>query len=1085
MSPAPTPTRCSSGPDLGIAALELLRLGYAVFPCGVGVNHPLRSGWQAFASACDARSVADAWANEPAANLGIATGRLSDRLIVVDLDPRHGGTIEALAEAVGLPVEALAATRSVRTPSGGLHLHYRWPDGAELPRNSAGKLALGIDVRGVGGLVVGPPSTRPDGCYSWVLGPDDELPAILEAPAELVTAIEAAQPRVEHVELPVDYVPPTLPDGAVGTAEGLEALDRLAHLVAEALPGTRNDTLARMAFVAGQFAGAGHLLPEPAIQRLAAAIAGADRTPRKDFDTTRRNVLAGITRPRVPEAPAQRRCSTPKRNVSIATLRHVPGTYTRVTGDLEASYAAVERALRQAEAAHLRWVDERRGDEGERRKKVPPPPPLLLEVGTGVGKTSAVAKVFRDSAARTLYANPWVAEAQKMAEAIGGWRWLPRHLPTEMDDPTGRSPDGTCEHLAEFGELTSNRHYIASVACRDCANGAAAILGDPNFYSREASDRAHELLAARHIDSIRECGEMHQIVRASTSDHLTATFAAISHGLTQFVERDGPTGKQVAREDRLIIADESGPLSESVAVSIDNVTGWREQAAGLELGIEAGYITVGDEPEAALTAVRAVRALLDQLAAAFDADDGEVVAEMFGELVSAAGVLEDLLGLDHGIKTPLERGRVTWAGADVAAVESTLRVIREAATSVELGTARWMPRRVSRGGKGEIIVTPPVLQVQVRTAWGEAVSGGNLHRVHLDATPSELVRNIVGMQGGKVVAAVPPQHVQVTAMPGRTAGRGMMGRDHRRVGAFADRVAMLHARLESQLSGPLAILTNKPAAEALRAGGLDAGWWGMHERAHNTWTGRNLLIYGLPLLSPDAMIDVYNGDRHVWLLAGGDPEAMPAWDGTCERIDGFWTPTIPAVAAWWIDYLAAQLIQALGRLRGARADQVLHAFVVGPWPLELVKAVERAGYVVTVQSELPPEVGPDRTDRALRDRAVTDLRIVRAMIAIAERGAKPTTKAVRDELGKCGNDQASRVRRRIAGRPLAEVEAELLELVTVLEQRWVWTPPPMRLGRMGVKVAPVSLGATRHHGTVRSIGERGRVAEGAAIARGP
>jgi len=56
----------------------------------------------------------------------------------------------------------LPLTRIVRTPSGGEHMYFLGGDGI---RCSSDTLAVGIDIRGVGGYVVGPGSSIGDRVY--------------------------------------------------------------------------------------------------------------------------------------------------------------------------------------------------------------------------------------------------------------------------------------------------------------------------------------------------------------------------------------------------------------------------------------------------------------------------------------------------------------------------------------------------------------------------------------------------------------------------------------------------------------------------------------------------------------------------------------------------------------------------------------------------------------------------------------------------------------------------------------------------------------------------------------------------------
>lgn len=102
------------------------------------------------------------------ANIGLATGSL----IVLDIDPRHGGDESLIA----LEHELLPTTWRVLTGGGGEHVYFAAPD-FEI-RNSAGRLGPGLDIRGAGGYVVAPPSTHISGRpYAWSVDhhPDEAL----------------------------------------------------------------------------------------------------------------------------------------------------------------------------------------------------------------------------------------------------------------------------------------------------------------------------------------------------------------------------------------------------------------------------------------------------------------------------------------------------------------------------------------------------------------------------------------------------------------------------------------------------------------------------------------------------------------------------------------------------------------------------------------------------------------------------------------------------------------------------------------------------------------------------------------------
>src|SRR6185437_9503326 len=143
-------------------AVALARQGYRVFRVDSIKNRPSRSGWTETASADPervAQDFTDALGESVDDNPAIATGA---DLLVVDVDVKGGKPgLLSLAElaAEGLPLE----TRTVRTPSGGLHLYYRVDPSKEY-RNRVG-WREGVDVRGFNGFVFAPGAVKGGGEY--------------------------------------------------------------------------------------------------------------------------------------------------------------------------------------------------------------------------------------------------------------------------------------------------------------------------------------------------------------------------------------------------------------------------------------------------------------------------------------------------------------------------------------------------------------------------------------------------------------------------------------------------------------------------------------------------------------------------------------------------------------------------------------------------------------------------------------------------------------------------------------------------------------------------------------------------------
>jgi hypothetical protein len=188
-------------------ALAYARRGLPVFP--VRGKLPLTEHGHKEATT-DAAKIRGWWSHSPHANVAVPTGAPS-RLMVVDVDPRHGGD-ESLA-ALQATHGSLPETLEARTGGGGRHLFFALSDGQSV-RNSSGKLGPGLDVRGDGGYVVVPPSIHPDTkqSYQWA---NRVKPA--SVPSWLMQALSAPTPESDSTH-----------DASISEGQRNDALTRIA-----------------------------------------------------------------------------------------------------------------------------------------------------------------------------------------------------------------------------------------------------------------------------------------------------------------------------------------------------------------------------------------------------------------------------------------------------------------------------------------------------------------------------------------------------------------------------------------------------------------------------------------------------------------------------------------------------------------------------------------------------------------------------------------------------------------------------------------------------------------------------------------
>ncbi len=179
--------------NMGEAASAYAKAGYAVFPihtiveskCTCGqtkgckpAKHPVGSlvPRGVLDATVDPSTIKRWWTHMPSANIGIATGKPSN-LVILDIDGEKGEATLAELERQHGP---LPPTWQVKTGKG-RHLYFLYPkDLAKV--KSVARVKLGIDVRADGGYILGAPSLHESGkryavtnnaaiadCPSWVV----------------------------------------------------------------------------------------------------------------------------------------------------------------------------------------------------------------------------------------------------------------------------------------------------------------------------------------------------------------------------------------------------------------------------------------------------------------------------------------------------------------------------------------------------------------------------------------------------------------------------------------------------------------------------------------------------------------------------------------------------------------------------------------------------------------------------------------------------------------------------------------------------------------------------------------------------
>ena len=163
--------RMSEYPSMYDAAIEYAKKGFAVFPLKYRDKVPLtRNGCKD--ATTDAAQIKAWWQKYPNANIGLATGSVSQNVFVIDLDIDEDCGIDGYHSLEDWQREHgdFPETWTAITGRGGYHLYYR---GNGKIKNRAG-IIDGVDIRGNGGYVVAPPSIHKNGNrYEWEYSPDE------------------------------------------------------------------------------------------------------------------------------------------------------------------------------------------------------------------------------------------------------------------------------------------------------------------------------------------------------------------------------------------------------------------------------------------------------------------------------------------------------------------------------------------------------------------------------------------------------------------------------------------------------------------------------------------------------------------------------------------------------------------------------------------------------------------------------------------------------------------------------------------------------------------------------------------------
>lgn len=549
-----------------------------------------------------------------------------------------------------------------------------------------------------------------------------------------------------------------------------------------------------------------------------------------------------------------------------------------------------EQSLEEAERSVLAAV---RGWEGAAS-----PTPTIVRVTPGVGKTHQMIETIRASDKPFLILCPTLDDARAVAAQIPDARL---HV--------GRN-EKNCKKFVTVAALTERRRAPHAHACLTCEHG-------PD-------------------DSSDPCEYMPALRASVYSRVMVAAHGAGAEDSLLYSHCPDPANDVNAMVDRRIVCDESPAVNIETKIEAAHITEWRAGVARAEalLNVEEARLKVEIELaerfdhdrfdqdqenakgrlagiEKARAWVRAIAPELDSLALALAA-------------APADRALHPMTGFDAFVKLA---GKVPRAARHVDATLVESVDLRHAQTPViPLKAIEALGATLTKGDayfeEGAIVC------MTTGALWKQIIKRGGLL---LDATPGARQAAEVEAVGGKVVTVRAEQPLHIIQRGPQLHGRGGLK------GSVLARAVATVAQLEAEGA---VVITHKPTSvEADSPSRIR--YWGRH-KAHNDWEKEDrLALYGLPLLSPRDQLLQYRADRAALAAVGVE---WAEWDGAATQgqtveTDGWrlrigaHLPAVPQARVWLLDRLAADVAQAIGRLRAVRRARPGAVEVYGLLPL--------------------------------------------------------------------------------------------------------------------------------------------------------
>ena len=521
----------------------------------------------------------------------------------------------------------------------------------------------------------------------------------------------------------------------------------------------------------------------------------------------------------------------------------------------------------------------------------------------------------------------------------------------------------TCWQRTAVLKVAEQHHPPAAAYCRQCPHGLRAAAEHAKFPAQqyEAHERYLATCQRQGLDptAVQPCKFLYEAMPS----YLAAPVLVVPYqAYTDRLVRPEPDSPPCA-----VIVDEDIPLMRDISVTLSDIDAWRARIERGDIHI-LGHATEMDHP-VIFAALRALTTAIGERG-----QNPGTIAALRRDLDTVHATYAEKYA--HGGTWVWEavRRATDDAGRETGEIDVPLRALEgvRAALACDGATATW----------GDDLV----LRLTELTALGERVCGGGT--VLLDATVDDDTIAALRARSARndreihLLDVHSRQHAALTMLTGVGYTRGrrtdpwhaqMHSRYGLHVAGFTAAVAAAHEH-NTRAWG---IITHRPIAvcDAVRraieefGGPVEVGYWGRDERAHNRWSGRNLILAGLPYPSPAVQ--------------------QARWDRlrACD-------PTLPETPPpeFATRLVAADVVQAIGRSRAiyAPGDDPIRVIIAAHVTPELRAELEKYGLHIAEERRNP------LAGRAPRDKAAA-LRVLARVLDQWIRGGHITSTA-RDTL---------------------------------------------------------------------------------------